>query len=703
MSSSLASPSLTDSVNPIPQNPAYRPDVDGLRAVAVLAVVGFHAAPNLIPGGFVGVDVFFVISGFLISGIILRALARQKFSSFDFYARRVNRIFPALLLVLFAAWASGWLVLFPDEYTLLGKQIAAGAGFALNLTLYGDSNSYFGAATTPLIHLWSLGIEEQFYIAWPLFLVVTSKFGKGQLVLIVLVTVVSFSLNIASISSHPLASFYLPSSRLWELSLGGALAYVRVHKNKELARVPPALSGAPLLWSKLAGPDLKGLIGAGLLLLSFAGVNEQMAFPGWWALAPAVGALLLISAGQHSWLNRRVLTRRPIIFIGLISYPLYLWHWPILSLVHIVKWGQFTPEVALGAVTVSVILAVLTYKFIELPLRSGPNRVQIATTLCVVMLTCGSVGYLSFARVISARTEPQAVARVVRAATEELGFPTTLLDGDLVTLGTGTRRVLFFGDSTMQHYYPRIAKLLSEHPLNTHGAAFAARGGCAPVGVAYRKADRGACRMFVQSVVKYARDPSVDTIVIGACWYLYFVDFGDFEHIGESGPLKPDAEQSLGDLQQLISSFVREGKRVYVVLNLPLGSGFDPRRMVRRIVLPPGFRVDIQSPPKTEVMSAVAPIVSRLVQIAQSTGAAVIDPMQSLCDVTICAATTHSGEPIYRDVVHLRPSYVRDNVLFLDETVLDKGSNAVTDPIRGIYNSHSLRLGQARHIQGVSF
>ena len=142
----------------------YRPDVDGLRAIAVLAVIVFHAFPNLLPGGFVGVDVFFVISGFLISGIIVRALGQGRFSLLQFYGRRIKRIFPALIVTLTGVWVLGRAVLLPDEFQKLGKHIASGAGFIFNLTLYSDTKAYFGAITSPLIHLWSLGVEEQYYL-----------------------------------------------------------------------------------------------------------------------------------------------------------------------------------------------------------------------------------------------------------------------------------------------------------------------------------------------------------------------------------------------------------------------------------------------------------------------------------------------------------------------------------------------------------
>ncbi|MGH8080092.1 MAG: acyltransferase family protein, partial [Lysobacter sp.] len=208
----------------------YRPDVDGLRAVAVLPVVIFHAFPELIPGGFVGVDIFFVISGFLITGILLRALNKQQFSLLGFYGRRIKRIFPALIAMMVTVFLLGRLVLLPDEFEQLGKHIAAGAAFVLNLSLFIDTNLYFGAIEAPLVHLWSLGVEEQFYLVWPLLLWATWRLGRWQVALLGAITVVSFYMNVASVHEDPLQAFYLPSSRLWELSLGGLLAFATQNK-----------------------------------------------------------------------------------------------------------------------------------------------------------------------------------------------------------------------------------------------------------------------------------------------------------------------------------------------------------------------------------------------------------------------------------------------------------------------------------------
>lgn len=195
-------------------HPKYRPDIDGLRAVAVLAVVAFHAFPNWARGGFIGVDVFFVISGYLISTIIFKNLDKGTFSFTEFYARRIKRIFPALFLVLIACFAFGWFTLLADEYKQLGKHIAAGAGFISNFTLWNEAGYFDNSAETkPLLHLWSLGIEEQFYIVWPLFLWFAWKRKFSLLTITIVVAVASFVLNVNGIKQDMVATFYSPQTR----------------------------------------------------------------------------------------------------------------------------------------------------------------------------------------------------------------------------------------------------------------------------------------------------------------------------------------------------------------------------------------------------------------------------------------------------------------------------------------------------------
>ena len=271
-----------------PGEAAYRPDVDGLRAIAVAAVMGYHAFPQLMSGGFVGVDIFFVISGFLISGTILRELDAQKFSFTSFYARRVRRIFPSLVVVLVASFVLGWMFLIPEEFASLGKNIFGGAAFISNIVLLGES-SYFDIAATrkALLHLWSLGIEEQFYLLWPVMLVTIVKRGLRGPWLIAILLAVSFALNIARIASRPGATFYLLDTRAWELLAGCLLATIWGGGN----RVAIADDRSRIF------ANVCSLLGVASIAASVFGLSHESSFPGWVALLPTAGAFLLISSG----------------------------------------------------------------------------------------------------------------------------------------------------------------------------------------------------------------------------------------------------------------------------------------------------------------------------------------------------------------------------------------------------------------------
>lgn len=377
--------SFTNSTKSIaPIHPKYRADIDGLRAIAVLAVVGFHAFPSVVRGGFVGVDVFFVISGFLISSIIFGSLDRSSFSFSEFYGRRIRRIFPALITVLLVTLVAGWFLLFVDEYAQLGKHTAAGAGFVSNLVLWGESGYFDNSAETkPLLHLWSLGIEEQFYIVWPILLWVFHKARLNFLWVLAGVAFASFCLNIIGVEKDQVATFYSPQTRFWELLVGSALAYATMYRQGWLETA----SGRVVRNSK-------ALVGAALIVAAVLLASKEKAFPGWWATLPVIGTALLISAGPHAWLNRAVLSNRLMVWVGLISFPLYLWHWPLLSFARIVEGGEPSLSLRVFLVVAALALAWLTYAVIE---RRTRHARSLAPALVVLMLGVGAVGIVIFA------------------------------------------------------------------------------------------------------------------------------------------------------------------------------------------------------------------------------------------------------------------------------------------------------------------
>lgn len=383
-------------------HPKYRPDIDGLRAIAVLSVVAFHAFPNHVKGGFIGVDVFFVISGYLISTIIFENLDKGTFSFAEFYTRRIKRIFPALLLVLTACYAVGWLVLLADEYKQLGKHIAAGAGFVSNIILWSEAGYFDNSAETkPLLHLWSLGIEEQFYMVWPLLLWLAWKRKFNLLTITILIAFVSFYLNIKGIKKDSVATFYSPQTRFWELLCGSLLAWFTLYKNSSFNALMAKLDGwvASAIYRyphEADGKTLANLFAfAGILLLSYGfwRLNKELDFPGKWAVLPVIAAILIICAGPKAWPNRVILSNRLAVWFGLISFPLYLWHWPLLSFPRIFEGETPSASIRIACVLVSVVLAWLTYKLVETPVRLGKVNGAMVASLFVLMGIAGVAGY----------------------------------------------------------------------------------------------------------------------------------------------------------------------------------------------------------------------------------------------------------------------------------------------------------------------
>lgn len=309
----------------------YRSDIDGLSAISILAVIVFHTFPELITGGFIGVDIFFVISGYLISGIILKNLNSGTFSLIEFYKRRIKRIFPALILIFIFCFIMATLALFPSEIKQIGKHIAAGSGFISNIILWEEAGYFDNSSIRkPLLHLWSLGIEEQFYIIWPILLWSCWKYRLSFFKVIILTTLASFLLNVTYIEKYSIATFYLPLTRFWELSFGSLLAFATLYRKEKLSSIKEniCVTLSDLLRKNETKITIKnsntlfGLLGFPLLTYGFFKIDITVLFPGFW-LVPVLGALLSILAGPDSYVNRVILSNKVMVKIGLISFPLY--------------------------------------------------------------------------------------------------------------------------------------------------------------------------------------------------------------------------------------------------------------------------------------------------------------------------------------------------------------------------------------------
>jgi peptidoglycan/LPS O-acetylase OafA/YrhL len=434
-----------------PASDRYRPDIDGLRAVAVLAVVAFHAFPETVRGGFVGVDIFFVISGFLITGIVARELGEKRFYLATFYARRVRRIFPALIVVLIAVLILGWLWMLPGPYAQLSSDVFASAAFAANITLWLQSG-YFDveAAKKPLLHLWSLGIEEQFYLIWPLVLMLAARLRLSLVRLALAGALISFALNVALIDKYPVATFYLPFTRAWELLAGGVLACA---------------------WSRIdqgeGASNLRAAAGAVLIAIAILALDPTRAFPGWWAALPVAGSALILSAPM-AWGCRRLLASRSMVFFGLISYPLYLWHWPLLVFFSIIKFKDLTTIERLLVVGLSILLAWVTWRFVEIPFRFGRPRLLKVASLA------GAMALVALLGVVVVRNDgfdlrlPPEIRAMAQVTTQAAKWRVhqcmlDLVNGDTSFADTcvdrGRRPLLFvWGDSTAGSLMPGLLK-----------------------------------------------------------------------------------------------------------------------------------------------------------------------------------------------------------------------------------------------------
>jgi peptidoglycan/LPS O-acetylase OafA/YrhL len=480
---------------PLLSHTKHRPDIDGLRAIAVLSVVAFHAFPSWVRGGFIGVDIFFVISGYLISNIIFENLDKGTFSFAEFYARRIKRIFPALLLVLIASFTFGWFVLLANEYKQLGKHIAAGAGFISNFILWGESDYFDNSAETkPLLHLWSLGIEEQFYIIWPLLLWVAWKGKFNLLTITILVAIASFILNIKGIKHDIVATFYSPQTRFWELLSGSLLAWVALYKKDALTNFKHKLDGwlSHIVYSDKPRADGKTLSNAfsffGLLLLvyGFWRVNKELSFPGKWALVPVLGTVLIIMAGSKAWINHKILSNKVAVWFGLISFPLYLWHWPLLSFARIIESEVPSRNIRIAAILLSIALAWLTYKLVEYPIRYGGHGKVKVTLLVVLMTIVGYVGYntydrngLSFRFAIQARNLTESIDFQWHSYVQfEKCHLQTKLIHDATCFQATRPLVALWGDSHASSLYPGLKNLQGD---NKFGLTQLTQAGCPPI------------------------------------------------------------------------------------------------------------------------------------------------------------------------------------------------------------------------------
>lgn len=655
----------------------YRPDIDGIRAVSILGVVGYHAFPVMVSGGFAGVDVFFVISGFLISTIILEHLETGRFSFAGFYARRVRRLFPALLTMVAVVLMSGWWISLSGEYSRIGGYASSAIGFALNITIFNRMTHYFEPvlAYVPLIHLWSLGLEEQFYLFWPLILFFLKR-NVGFTVPTIFLISCSFLYNIYFVNGFPEASFYLLPGRTWQLLLGAWLAHWCLGDDPVQAWTRRLRCRWPNILGLTAG-DIRSLLGIGMIIGTFGLLAPTWSYPGWWALLPTIGALLLISAGPNGLVNRTALSHPAAVFIGRISYPLYLWHWPLLAFDRVLSFGSPGLIERGVCLLLATWLSWLTWRFIETPIRRAQGYVPLLglAVAALVLFAAGTTVYLQQGfpgRAIEAEARRIAAPGPSVAASQYEGifdsYP--VCTGRLVSSGPqnkwchttrpGMPRYAIYGDSHAAQYFPGLAAVDQANWLNI------GQPGCPPLqGVEIHGTVQGIpCVQRVDSALETLvanRDISTVALSFFAAFYLSDTRFAP-DQIGPKDPAllwmserggAASVKPRLVDLglRRTVQMLRKGGKRVVIILDSPEMLQFPEQCVPRRpfAASPPACVVSrqlIEDQRQGEYRRMVAAIASDF------PGVRVFDPLDALCDARECRMIV-ARTLLYRDCDHL--------------------------------------------------
>jgi peptidoglycan/LPS O-acetylase OafA/YrhL len=558
----------------------HRPEIDGLRSVAVIPVLLFHAGFSAFSGGFVGVDVFFVISGYLITGIIARELSDHTFSMRKFYERRARRILPALYLVVVASMVVAWFVLSPWQLTSFMRSVLAVSVFSANIFFW-RSTDYFAqvAEESPLLHTWSLSVEEQFYVAFPFLLAFLWKRGPRVTTwVLVICAVLSLALSEWSWRHHPVPNFYLAPGRAWELLAGSLLA------------IAPYRSTGPALvtsWARECG----AFLGMAMLVASIVFFDTDTPFPSVWALLPVLGTVLVIACADSTNLVGRLLSTRLLVGIGLISYSLYLWHQPVFAFARAVSIEPPTAMQFGGLLALSVVLAVGSWRFIETPVRNRARiparrlfQFSLGSTLALILI--GATGFRSQMLSGSVAFPPLLIQSFEqsprRAECFDIPHAHDRATGWSCGLGAksadSTTSFFAYGDSHALAMMPAFDQIATGRAIRGEFAAFSE---CAPlletVMIRRKGQDERNCAGLGQRVLRHAQQQHIPMVVIVGRW-TYYTD-GDYGGRGLNfiGAARGDeASQARSRvvfreaLERTIAAYAQAGIRLVLVEQIPM-------------------------------------------------------------------------------------------------------------------------------------
>lgn len=628
----------------------YRPEIDGLRALAVVPVVIFHSGFTLFSGGFTGVDIFFVISGFLIIRLLLiEADKTGRVSIAGFYARRVRRIAPALLSVLIATFVAGYFLLFPLQIVAFSKSALFAESFASNIWFWHQSG-YFAAqgAIIPLLHTWSLAIEEQFYIFMPLMIGLLARKRAIINSITALLLVGSFALSWIGIEMSPGATFYLLPTRAWELLIGGALAcgLVPAIRNRTFA-------------------EICSLAGLAAIMIAVFSFSDATPFPGPSALLPCLGAAAIIHGNSHVETTTGKLLAAPwIVRIGLISYSLYLWHWPVIIFARQYVGGELSTPWSVAAVLASFALAWISWRFIERPTRD-PARVStralIIATLAVTALLAGIALIFIWEAGMPSRFPP-AVTRLEAGSTTRSPIAQACEENSSrCRLGAANRDdFILIGDSHAGAIAEAVDYAARVSGMGGHLIHFNA---CAPlidfVPDEGPPRDIAACATRNSSQFRsQLADPKISTVVLAAFW----------RHLVIARPIMIRA-----DLDRTIAMIRRAGKRVIILEGMPDPGGNLPWQLAL---------VSAFGHPTPTVLRIPSEFPMLASKYKDDQGVRFIDQGKGLCQNKVCpteidgVATFIDGNHISSVAakVKLGPYFAKQNIFTIAPT-LREGAN----------------------------
>ncbi|WP_449465783.1 acyltransferase family protein [Stenotrophomonas humi] len=638
------------SVNPVAVSAGsgYRPDIDGLRAIAVLSVIVYHINRSFMPGGFVGVDIFFVISGFLITGNIWSEMSKGKFSLLNFYVRRIHRIYPAFAVVTMVTLLIGSFLLLSSDLVRLARSAFWAALSIPNVYFwkYLDT-SYFAAAAEqePLLHMWSLGVEEQFYFIWPATLLVLCAATKRNKLLIVTLAILaglaSFAYAQTFLSAAPKFTYYMLPARAGELLLGAVTALL----------LPGKVTGCDGLNRWVT--EMCSIAGVALIGCSLIFLNHFSEFPGVNSIWPCLGAVLLIVAGQRgAWFSRSVLSLQPVVYIGLISYSLYLWHWPVLAFIR-----YFYGEVSIGTGIFSVFFmlmaAWLSYRYVEIPFRhwrpGWKRSVGLVWVLPLLLIGGSSLALLStngLQNIIEdGRGYKERSAELQKSVAPAYSYKyvcqTSSADADVLRdprcivgdVAAGKPRVLIWGDSKAAQYVGLFDELGKQSGVSIRNAEHSS---CPPVfadgyGVGrYRES----CDKFWRVIHSGVMQRDYDTIVISGSWG-YYAGLAGFSKVFEN----------------TIHELRAAGARVVFVTDVPVYRGYNRECLKRSMRLPWKINCGANETSMRGDLSPFEVYLSDMVR-KDTENFHFLNSKELLCPGGICSGT-RMGVPLYFDEGHV--------------------------------------------------